>query len=139
VQQTFDESLEFGVTDVSQVERDLEGEQKHVEELVLLVEASDSVTEYVECQVIDDVGDTLRRNRRLGRTGQGQVEKLKELAQRRLWFNTLRLVLKHKTKRQITVAWAAFLKPFYAECIQKGLQFAQSFVLIAFSKRKVLV
>jgi len=84
VQQTFDESLEFGVTDVSQVERDLEGEQKHVEKLVLLVEASDSVTENVECQVIDDVGDTLRRNRRLGRTGQGQVEKLKELAQRRL-------------------------------------------------------
>ena len=71
--------------DLLRVQRYLEGEQQHVQELVLFVETSCCVAEHLEREVLDDVGDSLVRNRRLHRVGESVVEYLKELTQGGLW------------------------------------------------------
>eukprot|EP00964_Phaeocystis_antarctica_P136255 scaffold100686_cov63-Phaeocystis_antarctica.AAC.1 len=61
---------------------DLHREHEHPDELVLLVEAALHVARDVEGEVLDDVDDALRGERRLLGVVDGEVEELEELLQR---------------------------------------------------------
>lgn len=81
---TFDEALELFNHHGLGLHLNLERHENGEEELVLLVHTSSSVRKRQVSKIVDDVLDSLRSERRLGRVGHRDVEQLEELTQRSL-------------------------------------------------------
>jgi len=77
---TFDEALKLFLTDSFGFHLDLQGHEDGEEELVGLVETSRGVRESEIRQVLNDVLDASRRERRPVGARHGDVEELQELA-----------------------------------------------------------
>jgi len=70
---TFDEDAELVVLDVSCLKVFLEREEKHQQELVVLVETTARVTKHLKSQVLNHVVEALCRKRRLFRSAQQNI------------------------------------------------------------------